>query len=61
MKYTHISVLLEGNLGRLAHEIAEETAQELEYDMSNATTVGDVFQKLFKNPNKSINMVKKLK
>ena len=45
----HISGLLDGKLGRLAHEIAEETAEELNIDMDGATNVGEVFQKLFKN------------
>lgn len=54
----HISGLLDGKLGRLAHEIAEETAEELNVDMEGATNVGEVFQKLFKNPGKLMNMVK---
>ena len=54
----HISGLLDGKLGRLAHEIAEETAEELNVDMGDATNVGEVFQKLFKNPGKLMNMVK---
>ena len=54
----HINGLLKGKLGRLAHEIAKETAEELDVDMENATNVNDVFQKLFKNPGKLINMVK---
>jgi hypothetical protein len=56
----HINGLLGGKLGRLAHEIAEETANELNVDMEDATNVSDVFQKLFKNPGKLINMVKKV-
>jgi len=56
----HINGLLGGKLGRLAHEIAEETASELNVDMDDATNVTDVFQKLFKNPGKLINMVKKV-
>jgi len=56
----HINGLLGGKLGRLAHEIAEETASELNVDMEDATNVSDVFQKLFKNPGKLINMVKKV-
>ena len=56
----HINGLLGGKLGRLAHEIAEETAQDLNVDMEDATNVNDVFQKLFKNPGKLINMVKKV-
>ena len=54
----HISGLLDGKLGRLAHEIASETAEELNVDMEGATNVGEVFQKLFKNPGKLMNMVK---
>tara|TARA_B100001121_G_scaffold109446_1_gene96430 strand:- start:1283 stop:2422 length:1140 start_codon:yes stop_codon:yes gene_type:complete len=56
----HINGLLGGKLGRLAHEIAEETASELNVDMEDANNVSDVFQKLFKNPGKLINMVKKV-
>jgi len=48
----HINGLLGGKLGRLAHEIAEETATELNVDMEDASNVSDVFQKLFKNPRK---------
>ena len=56
----HINGLLGGKLGRLAHEIAVETANELNVDMEDAINVSDVFQKLFKNPGKLINMVKKV-
>ena len=56
----HINGLLGGKLGRLAHEIAEETATELNVDMEDASNVSDVFQKLFKNPGKLISMVKKV-
>ena len=35
-------------LGRLAHEIAAETAEELNVDMEGATNVGEVFQKLLR-------------
>ena len=44
----HINGLLGGKLGRLAHEIAEETADELNVDMDDATNVSDVFQKYSK-------------
>ena len=58
--HSHLKGLLDGNLGKLAHEIAEETANDLQRDMSDSSTVGDVFQKLMKNPNKLINMIKKV-
>jgi len=56
----HINGLLGGKLGRLAHEIAEETANDLDVNMDDATDVTDVFQKLFKNPGKLMGMVKKV-
>jgi len=58
--HKHITGLLDGNLGKLAQEIAEETAEELNMDMEDATSVSDVFQSLFKNPGKLMNMVKKV-
>ena len=56
----HISSMLDGNLGNLAREIAEETAEELTGDMSDVTSVGDVFKKLFRNPGKLMQLVKKV-
>lgn len=58
--HKHLKGILEGSLGKLAHEIAEETAQELHNDMSGSETVGDVFQKLMKNPQKLLGMIKKV-
>ena len=54
----HITGLLDGKLGSLAREIAEETAADLDFDAENATSVNDVFQKFFKNPGKLTNLVK---
>ena len=61
--HEHINGLL-GKLGRLVSEIAEETATEMEMDISNNANVNDVFSKLFKKSNKvnengKINWVKK--
>jgi hypothetical protein len=56
--HNHINGMLEGKLGKLAAEIAEETATELNSDLSETSTVNDVFQKLFKNPGKLMNLVK---
>ena len=58
--HNHLSGLLDGKLGNLATEIAEETARELDLDIKNTENMSDVFQKLFKNPGKLINMVKKV-
>ena len=60
--HDHISKLLNGKIGALAKEIAEETAGDLDLgiDMENPEklNMGNVFQKLFKNPGKLMNMVK---
>jgi hypothetical protein len=54
----HITGMLEGKLGKLAKEIAEETAEGLDMDMENVTDVKDVFQRLIKNPTKLMGLVK---
>jgi hypothetical protein len=54
----HITGMLEGKLGKLAKEIAEETAEGLNMDMENVTDVKDVFQRLIKNPTKLMGLVK---
>ena len=58
--HSHISGMLNGKLGELAKEIAEETANELNLDMENVTDAKDVFQKLLKNPGKMMNLVKNI-
>ena len=57
--HKHINEMMGGKLGKLAMELAEETAKDLNIDMDNAANANDVFQKLFKNPGKMMNMVKK--
>ena len=54
----HINGLLDGKLGKLAKEIATETADELNFDTENATSVNDVFKNLFKDPTKLMGLVK---
>ena len=56
----HIGAMLEGQLGNLAREIAEETAEEFTEGLDNVTTVGDVFKKLFRNPGKLMGLIKKV-
>jgi hypothetical protein len=56
--HSHINGMLGGKLGDLAREIAEETAGNLNIDMENVTDVKGVFQNLFKNPGKLMNLVK---
>ena len=54
----HITGMLEGKLGKLAKEIAEETAADLNLDMENATDMQDVLQKMMQNPTKLMGLVK---
>jgi len=56
--HNHINSMMEGKLGCLAKEIAEETAKDLDIDMENANSVNDVFKQLFKNPTKLMDLVK---
>jgi hypothetical protein len=56
--HEHISGMLDGKLGKLAKEIAEETAADLNMDMENVTNMQDVFQKMMKNPTKLMGLVK---
>lgn len=54
----HLTGILDGKLGRLANEIAEETTKELNID--DDSNVNDIFNNLFKNPTKLMGMVKKV-
>ena len=58
--HNHITDLLEGHLGCLAKEIAEETANEMDLDLQNVSSIGEVFKQLFKNPGKLMKIVKKV-
>jgi len=57
--HEHISGLLDGKLGRLASEITEETMKDFT-DISGATSVGDIFKVLFKDPGRLMKMIKKV-
>ena len=56
--HEHVTGMMKGKLGNLAREIAEETAAELNMDMENASSINDVFKKLFQNPTKLMGLVK---
>jgi hypothetical protein len=56
--HEHINGMMGGKLGQLAKEIAEETASELNMDMTNVNSVNDAFNKMFKNPTKLMGLVK---
>ena len=58
--HDHINGLLDGKLGRLAREIAEETAEDLNLDMEEGSDIQGVFQKLFSNPGKLMGLVKSI-
>jgi hypothetical protein len=58
--HKHISEMMDGKLGKLATEIAEETAADLDIDVNNINSEEDVFKKLFKNPTKLMGLVKKV-
>jgi hypothetical protein len=56
--HEHITGMLDGKLGRLAREIAEETAGSINIDMDGATDMKDVLNNLIKNPAKLMGLVK---
>jgi hypothetical protein len=56
--HDHITGMLDGKLGRLAKEIAEETAESINMDMENVTDMKDVLNNLIKNPAKLMGLVK---
>jgi hypothetical protein len=58
--HDHITGMLDGKLGKLAKEIAEETAADLNLDMDNDTDMQGVFNNLIKNPTKLMGLVKKV-
>tara|TARA_B110000261_G_scaffold103740_1_gene116575 strand:+ start:2467 stop:3828 length:1362 start_codon:yes stop_codon:yes gene_type:complete len=58
--HNHLNSLMGGKIGKLAQEIADETASELDIDTDNITGIGDIFSKLFKNPGQLMNMIKKV-
>ena len=56
--HEHITGMLDGKLGKLAKEIAEETAESINMDMENVTDMKDVLTNLLKNPTKLMGLVK---
>ena len=59
----NISKLLDGKLGKLATEIAEETAMEMGVDIENpenAESLNDIMKNLIGNPSKRMDLVKKV-
>jgi len=56
--HDHVAGMMEGKLGSLAKEIAEETAANMNIDMNNVTSINDVFSNLLKDPSKLTGMIK---
>ena len=56
----HLKSLMDGKIGQLAQEIANDTAKDLDIDPDNVSNIDDVFAKLFKNPGKLMGMIKKV-
>jgi hypothetical protein len=56
--HKHMTGMLDGKLGKLAKEIAEETAECLNIDMENIKDTKDVFNCLFQNPSKLMGLFK---
>jgi len=54
----NISSMLDGKLGELAREIAEETASSMNIDMNDTSNPQDIFKGLFQNPAKLMDLVK---
>jgi len=56
--HDHVTGMMNGKLGKLAKEIAEETAADLDINMDNASSINDVFKRLMSNPTKLMGLVK---
>jgi hypothetical protein len=58
--HEHVTNMMNGKLGKLAREIAEETAADLNINVDKAESIGDVFKGLIHNPTKFMGLVKKV-
>jgi hypothetical protein len=57
--HSHMHTMLNGKLGDLAREIAEETVNDFNLDMTDESTdPQELFKKLFSEPDKLMNLVK---
>jgi hypothetical protein len=55
--HEHLNGLMGGKLGKLAAEIAEETAKDFDMDLNEEGDVSDMFKKMFQNPGKLMGLV----
>ena len=56
----HLKGIFSGKIGSLAKDIAQDVASELDIDAEGITDMKDVFKKLIKNPQKLIELAKKV-
>jgi hypothetical protein len=56
--HEHVTGMMNGKLGKMAREIAEETAADLNINTENASSLNDVFKQLIQNPTKLLGLVK---
>ncbi|MFY7728238.1 MAG: hypothetical protein ACOVRN_01845 [Flavobacterium sp.] len=54
----HLTGMLDGKIGQLAKEIAEDAASSLEMEFEDATDMKDVFSQLIKHPTKLMGLLK---
>jgi len=54
----HMQEIMEGKIGSLAKEIADEAANNLNIDANNVDSINDVFKELMKEPTKIMDLVK---
>ena len=55
--HDHINKLINGKIGSIAKELAEETTKDLDIDCEAIKDPNDIFKQLFKNPNKLLSLV----
>lgn len=58
--FSHINKLINGKIGSLAKEIAEETTKDMTIDTENITDVNDVLKGFMKNPTKLLGLISKI-
>ena len=58
--FSHINKLINGKIGSLAKEIAEETTKDMDLDAENITDVNDVLKGFMKNPAKLLGLITKI-
>ena len=58
--HDHINNLINGKIGSLAKELAEETTKELDINPEDFQNPNDVFKQMFKNPTKLMGLVSKI-